>query len=81
MWIHGPAAAALLERTVTGVSRLAAWPDYHNERAAFAGARLERVLFAGCTFTGSDWQGARLKLVVFDGCDLTDADFTGTRFE
>ena len=37
VWIHGPAAAALLEQTLTGAQGLASWPEYHNARATFDG--------------------------------------------
>ncbi len=35
VWIHGPEAPALVERTVSGVSGIAAWPDYTNARGTF----------------------------------------------
>ena len=35
VWIHGPAAPALLEQILTGAQGLASWPEYHNARAAF----------------------------------------------
>ena len=38
VWIHGIAAPALLEQTLTGAQGLASWLEYHNERAAFDGA-------------------------------------------
>ena len=37
VWIHGPAAPALLEQTLTGIEGLASWPEYHNARATFSG--------------------------------------------
>ena len=52
VWIHGPSAAALLERTLTGLSGLAEWPEYHNARAAFGEtaavvARIDQLGVAG----------------------------------
>jgi len=47
VWIHGPAAASMLEQILRGASSgeaqvevgsLAAWPEYHNARVSFAGA-------------------------------------------
>jgi len=35
VWVHGPAASAIVERVVTGVSAVADWPDYRNVRAEF----------------------------------------------
>jgi folate-binding protein YgfZ len=37
VWIHGTAAPALLEQTLTGAQGLASWPEYHNARATFDG--------------------------------------------
>jgi folate-binding protein YgfZ len=36
VWVHGPEAAALIDQTLDGVSELATWPEYHNQRAVFA---------------------------------------------
>jgi len=38
VWIHGPTAASILERVLTGVTGLDAWPEYRNARAEFAGS-------------------------------------------
>ena len=38
VWLHGPRAAALLERVVSGIEGLAAWPEYTNARGEFAAA-------------------------------------------
>jgi folate-binding protein YgfZ len=38
VWLHGPAAASLLEEALTGVAGAASWPEYHNVRAEFGGA-------------------------------------------
>ena len=38
VWLHGPAAASVLEEALTGVSGVASWPEYHNDRAEFGGA-------------------------------------------
>lgn len=38
VWIHGPGAAAALERVLTGVAGLDTWPEYRNARAEFAGS-------------------------------------------
>ena len=37
VWLHGPAAAPIVEKTVGGVTALAAWPDYRNARGQFGG--------------------------------------------
>jgi folate-binding protein YgfZ len=41
VWIHGSAAPALLQQTLTGVQGLASWPEYHNARATFDGVSSE----------------------------------------
>ena len=38
VWLHGPAAASVLEEALSGVSGVASWPEYHNARAEFGGA-------------------------------------------
>jgi tRNA-modifying protein YgfZ len=37
-WLHGPAAASVIEGVLTGISGLASWPEYRNARAEFDGA-------------------------------------------
>ena len=37
VWLHGPHAAATVERVVTGLTGLAEWADYRNARAEFEG--------------------------------------------
>jgi folate-binding protein YgfZ len=37
LWVHGPRAAAVLERVLGGVEALAGWADYRNARAEFGG--------------------------------------------
>ena len=38
VWVHGPAASAMLEEVLAGAADLASWPEYHNARADFDGA-------------------------------------------
>jgi tRNA-modifying protein YgfZ len=38
VWLHGPAAASVIEEALTGVAGAASWPEYHNARAEFGGA-------------------------------------------
>jgi folate-binding protein YgfZ len=40
VWVHGPHAAAALERSLDGASGLAAWAQYHHEHVGFAGESL-----------------------------------------
>jgi tRNA-modifying protein YgfZ len=43
IWLHGPAAAAVLERTLDGARDLAAWPEYHHEQLSLHGAPVSVV--------------------------------------
>ena len=38
VWVHGPAAASMLEKVLTGAAGLASWSEYHNARAEFGGS-------------------------------------------
>src|ERR1044071_5944048 len=40
VWVHGPAAAAALERSLDGASGLSAWAQYHHQHVGFAGESL-----------------------------------------
>jgi folate-binding protein YgfZ len=40
VWVHGPAAAAALERSLDGAGALATWDQYHHEHVGFAGESL-----------------------------------------
>jgi tRNA-modifying protein YgfZ len=37
VWLHGPRAATLIERAISGLTGVADWPDYRNARAEFNG--------------------------------------------
>ena len=52
VWVHGPTAAAVLERSLDGAGGLAAWPQYHHEHVGFAGeslvlARIDQLAVPG----------------------------------
>jgi tRNA-modifying protein YgfZ len=59
VWVHGPAAAAALERSLDGASGLGAWPQYHHEHVGFAGeslvlARIDQLAVPGyCAYLSS----------------------------
>jgi tRNA-modifying protein YgfZ len=38
IWVHGPGTPAIIEKVVGGVSGLAGWADYRNQRGEFSGA-------------------------------------------
>jgi folate-binding protein YgfZ len=60
VWVHGPAAAAVVENVLSGASGLDAWVDYQNTRTAFGGsaAVIARVAQLGvpgfCIYTAPD---------------------------
>jgi folate-binding protein YgfZ len=35
VWVHGPGAAGVLERSLEGARRLSEWPEYHHARLPF----------------------------------------------
>ena len=52
VWVHGPRAAAVLERSLDGASGLAAWAQYHHQHVGFAGeslvlARIDQLAVPG----------------------------------
>ena len=52
VWVHGPAAAAALEKSLDGAVGLDAWAQYHHEHAGFAGeslvlARIDQLAVPG----------------------------------
>ena len=66
LWVHGPAAAAALERSLDGATGLAGWPQYHHEHVGFAGeslvlARIDQLAVPGyCAYLSA---GNRTALV------------------
>ena len=56
VWVHGPQAASVVSRVVSGFSRIAEWPDYHHDTATFEGdpisvARIDQLGVPGyCVF-------------------------------
>lgn len=58
VWLHGPAAARIIEETVSGVAALAGWPAYRNTRGQFGGApavvaRVDQLGVPGfCVYVG-----------------------------
>ena len=64
VWVHGPAAAAALERSLDGASGLGAWVQYHHEHVGFAGeslvlARIDQLGVPGfCAYLSAANRGA-----------------------
>lgn len=59
VWVHGPGAAAALERSLDGISSLGDWAQYHHEHVGFAGeslvlARIDQLAVPGfCAYLGA----------------------------
>jgi folate-binding protein YgfZ len=63
VWVHGPLAAAALERSLQGVTGLDGWPQYRHARLAFAGeslvlARIDQLGVPGyCAYLSGSRRG------------------------
>lgn len=55
------------------------WENNMMHGASFRGAKLKRVIFAGCDLSGSDFRGTEFDQVQFIQCNLSEADFTENR--
>jgi folate-binding protein YgfZ len=73
VWIHGPAAGTVLERTVAGLDAPGGWPEYRNARAAFNGepvvaARVDQLGVPGfCVFVAPAHEAALVAALVAAG--------------
>ena len=80
VWVHGPAAAAALERSLDGVSGLGAWAQYHHEHVGFAGeslvlARIDQLGVAGfCAYLSAANRGALLAALEAAGARQVSPD-------
>lgn len=73
VWIHGPGAAGVLERTLTGVQDAAGWVDYHHATATFGDApvvlaRIDQLGVPGyCAYVEPSQRGALIDALVASG--------------
>jgi folate-binding protein YgfZ len=64
VWVHGPAAAAAIERSLDGANGLDAWAQHHHEHVGFAGeslvlARIDQLGVPGfCAYLSAANRGA-----------------------
>ena len=79
LWVHGPAAAAALER-VLGASGLAGWGQYHHEHVGFGGeslvlARIDQLAVPGfCAYAGASNRGALIAALEAAGARQVSAE-------
>jgi folate-binding protein YgfZ len=80
VWVHGPAAAAALERTLDGAAGLGAWQQYHHEHVGFAGeslvvARIDQLGVPGyCAYLSSGNRGALVTALEESGARQVGAE-------
>lgn len=88
VWLHGPRAAAVIERVITGLSGVAEWPEYHNARAEFAGtaaviARVNQLAVPGfCLYIAPAQEAVLLERLAEAGAvQVDDATIQTARIE
>jgi folate-binding protein YgfZ len=80
VWVHGPAAAAALERTLDGAAGLGAWQQNHHEHVGFAGeslvvARIDQLGVPGyCAYLSSGNRGALVTALEESGARQVGAE-------
>jgi tRNA-modifying protein YgfZ len=80
VWVHGPAAASALERTLDGATGLGAWPQCHHEHVGFAGeslvlARIDQLAVPGyCAYLSAGNRAALVTALEASGARQVDAD-------
>jgi folate-binding protein YgfZ len=78
--VHGPAAAAALERSLDGASGLGAWAQYHHEHVGFAGeslvlARIDQLGVPGfCAYLSAANRGALIAALEAAGARQVSPD-------
>jgi tRNA-modifying protein YgfZ len=78
VWIHGPAAASILDRLLTGADGPATWPPYRNVRAAFSGepavvARIDQLSVPGyCVYVAPALENVLLEAMHAAGATPAD---------
>jgi tRNA-modifying protein YgfZ len=78
VWLHGPRAATLIERVISGLTGVADWPDYRNARAEFNGtpavvARINQLGVPGfCVYISPEQE--QTLLVQLRGAGAAQAD-------
>jgi folate-binding protein YgfZ len=79
VWVHGPAAPALVERVVSGVNGVAQWPGYGNTRGEFNSspavvARVDQLGVPGiCVYVAPADEAALLAALHAAGAEPADA--------
>jgi folate-binding protein YgfZ len=80
LWVHGPAAASVLERSLDGASGLGEWTQYRHEHVGFAGeslvlARIDQLGVPGyCAYLSAGNRSALVTALEAAGARLVGAD-------
>jgi len=80
VWVHGPGAAAALERSLDGASGLGDWPQYRHAHVAFAGeslvlVRIDQLAVPGyCAFLSGARHDELVAALEAAGARRVDAD-------
>ena len=80
VWLHGPEAAAVLERVLQGMTGLAAWPDYHHTQCEFdeqpvSIARVDQLAVPGfCVYLERSREQAFVEALIRAGAVVVSAD-------
>jgi folate-binding protein YgfZ len=80
LWVHGPAAASVFERSLDGASGLGEWAQYHHEHVGFAGeslvlARIDQLGVPGyCAYLSAGNRSALVTALEGAGARQVGAD-------
>ena len=80
VWLHGPQAAAVIQKSVTGISGLADWTDYQHGPATFGGdpvsiARIDQLGVPGyCVFLARATERPFVESAVAAGARVVSPD-------
>ena len=80
VWVHGPAAAAALERTLTGAGGLSGWPDYHHTQFEYDGepvsvARIDQLGVPGyCVYLERAREAKLMSALEASGAQVVGGD-------
>ena len=80
VWVHGPKAAAVIERVIHGLAGLTNWNDYHHDTGTFDGnpvsvARIDQVGVPGyCVFLARAAEALFVAAAIEDGARVVGAE-------
>ena len=80
VWVHGPDAAIMLERTFEGAHGLSGWPDYHHTQCEYEGepvsvARIDQLGVPGyCVYLERTREGKLVSALQASGARIVGGD-------